>query len=675
MAAAKQTRLSGHTIDHRKNQIAFVAIEVGAREVIEFAAVIVDKFGFYELESFSTLIKAAHGVSAESIAVNGISEKMLHDAPAFEAVAHTIHTLLDGRVVAGYGVSHDLPVLKKAFEALRHAPPTESGLLDTAPLLKDHFGGRVQETKLDSLGHYFGLGGKRNRAAEDCRLAIATLKGAALGLFLERSVPHVFHAPTYASATVVAARSKAPPAPSPSHAAAAAELKKDEKSDTPPPAAEAVATEQPPRPDSPKRKKAKGVEQSPMSSPAPAPVPVQAVIEQPKPNKAGAAAAAAQFAAAPFTFVPAAQPVQAAPQPAVVQKVKPSPIQRPSPHVGSAVPPLQPQQQSAIFSQLSQPVAGPGAAAAAAATAAAAPSKSPRTAPWAAAQVAPQGKPANLLLSPTAATPIATSAPSPAANGKAAVPAMGTSAAVAAVSKMKWSQITEAAEKTPKAAPAGATTPGGTSLAAAAATPTAATPTPKAAGTPSAAAAAAKKPAPSPAAANGDDGWQQPKSKPKKSPSNAAANGAASPAAAAGDDVDVDAAAGWTPAESRKQKRANAAAAREPVPMKDAAGKARDKAWAKASKAPGSSRPPLDETCVAALEDAIAKKKKVWVMYFNPAHGNRALQIAPVGWEKRPALLKAFVEGETEVAYFTTRKIVEIRDENTFEAPLSPDSL
>ena len=41
-------------------------------------------------------------------------------------------------------------------------------------------------------------------------------------------------------------------------------------------------------------------------------------------------------------------------------------------------------------------------------------------------------------------------------------------------------------------------------------------------------------------------------------------------------------------------------------------------------------------------------------------------------WEKRPALVKAMVEGETEPAYFTTRKIVEIRDQNTFDAPPTP---
>jgi hypothetical protein len=43
-------------------------------------------------------------------------------------------------------------------------------------------------------------------------------------------------------------------------------------------------------------------------------------------------------------------------------------------------------------------------------------------------------------------------------------------------------------------------------------------------------------------------------------------------------------------------------------------------------------------------------------------------------WENRPVLLKALVEGETEPAFFSTRKIVEIRSENTFDVPPQPAS-
>ena len=128
-----------------------IAMTVPPRDIIEIAAVVLDKHGLFELESYSTFIKSDK-LSADSMAVNGITQKMLEHAPSFADVALDIAGLLEGRIVAGYAVGSDLPHIKKCFEAVKVAPPTESAVLDIAPLLKEQFGGRVPETKLDTLG-------------------------------------------------------------------------------------------------------------------------------------------------------------------------------------------------------------------------------------------------------------------------------------------------------------------------------------------------------------------------------------------------------------------------------------------------------------------------------------------------------------------------------------------
>jgi DNA polymerase III epsilon subunit-like protein len=108
--------------------------------------------GFYEVESYSTLVKSDK-VTPESESINGISTKMLESAPTFEQIEHTLYNLLNDRIWAGYNIASEAHYIKKCFQRLKHMEPAPAGTLDTAPILKEHFGGRAGgETKLDSLG-------------------------------------------------------------------------------------------------------------------------------------------------------------------------------------------------------------------------------------------------------------------------------------------------------------------------------------------------------------------------------------------------------------------------------------------------------------------------------------------------------------------------------------------
>ena len=94
-------------------------------DIIEFGAVILDKDGLYEKESYSTLIWSDK-VDDRSITCNGITQEMLKDAPKFAEVADAIYNVLNGRIWAGHCINRfDIPHINKAFKkvdkpALRH---------------------------------------------------------------------------------------------------------------------------------------------------------------------------------------------------------------------------------------------------------------------------------------------------------------------------------------------------------------------------------------------------------------------------------------------------------------------------------------------------------------------------------------------------------------------------
>lgn len=170
--------------------LVFYDIEttIDPNEIIEFGAIVLDIDGFYEIESYSTLIYSDK-VDEKSIAFNGITQEMLEDAPTFEEVSDKIFHILNNRIWAGHNIiEFDNKFIFGSFGKIGKQAPRYLDIIDTLPLLRKTFGRRTpdQRMKMASLGNYFALGQERHRALEDVKMTIEVLKNCSLTLFLEQ---------------------------------------------------------------------------------------------------------------------------------------------------------------------------------------------------------------------------------------------------------------------------------------------------------------------------------------------------------------------------------------------------------------------------------------------------------------------------------------------------------
>jgi len=154
-------------------------------DIIEFGGIVLDETGLFEVESFSTLIRSDR-IDDKSIACNGITPKMIADAPSFTDVADRIFSIMARKIWVGHNIkSFDNTHIRKAFSRIGRKPPEPILCIDTLSLLRKTFGKRAGDMKMASLGNYFGLGQERHRAIEDCRMTIEVLKNCSTVLFLE----------------------------------------------------------------------------------------------------------------------------------------------------------------------------------------------------------------------------------------------------------------------------------------------------------------------------------------------------------------------------------------------------------------------------------------------------------------------------------------------------------
>ncbi len=168
-------------------EVVFYDVEttIPPTDILEFGAIVLDKTGLYEKESYSTLIHSER-ISQESIDYNGITPEMVKDAPEFKDVADNIYNILHGRIWAGHNIiQFDNLCIKESFERIGRSAPEPVDLIDTLPLLRNTFGYRAGTMKLSTLGNFFGLGQERHRAIEDARMNLDVLKNCAMIMFLE----------------------------------------------------------------------------------------------------------------------------------------------------------------------------------------------------------------------------------------------------------------------------------------------------------------------------------------------------------------------------------------------------------------------------------------------------------------------------------------------------------
>ena len=73
---------------------------------------------------FQSLVRPGVKVSAGALRVHGLQDSALVGAPSFEALADSIARIVEGAVIVGHNVAHDLEFLHRAFElAGRSLPP------------------------------------------------------------------------------------------------------------------------------------------------------------------------------------------------------------------------------------------------------------------------------------------------------------------------------------------------------------------------------------------------------------------------------------------------------------------------------------------------------------------------------------------------------------------------
>ena len=158
--------------------------------LLEFGALVVDGNSLVEYPqlSFETLVRPddLKTITKRSIDCNHITAAMVAQAPAFQSVAQQIFDILDGKIWLGHNiVQFDIPQLTKQFDLAGLPVPQPIGVIDTLPLLREHFGKRAGDMKMASLGRFFGLGEEEHRALADARMTMEVVKHAGALLFLE----------------------------------------------------------------------------------------------------------------------------------------------------------------------------------------------------------------------------------------------------------------------------------------------------------------------------------------------------------------------------------------------------------------------------------------------------------------------------------------------------------
>ncbi len=82
------------------------------------------------VESFSTLINPGRSISRAASAINGITDEMVAEAPAFANISKDIRRLLDGTILVAHNAQFDLNFLSSQFRTIGQ-PLGENIVLDT----------------------------------------------------------------------------------------------------------------------------------------------------------------------------------------------------------------------------------------------------------------------------------------------------------------------------------------------------------------------------------------------------------------------------------------------------------------------------------------------------------------------------------------------------------------
>ena len=121
------------------------------------------------LEEFSTLINPGIPMSPAVIAIHGITNEMVREAPSFAEILPRLLGLLDGCVLVAHNADFDLSFLRAEFEACGiHFPPCP--VVDTLKLARKS--GRFARNRLGLIAQELGINCQGwHRAMADTKMA------------------------------------------------------------------------------------------------------------------------------------------------------------------------------------------------------------------------------------------------------------------------------------------------------------------------------------------------------------------------------------------------------------------------------------------------------------------------------------------------------------------------
>ena len=135
---------------------------------------------------FSSLIKTSVPMSDEVIAIHGITNQMLEDAPTWQQVYDQIKGLLDGKTVAIYNSEYDTRIIKQT-SAIYGFPLIEFDAPCVMEIYAQYYGewsdrrGNYKWQKLSLAASEFESAhtNDAHRAVSDCRMTVDVLFGIA----------------------------------------------------------------------------------------------------------------------------------------------------------------------------------------------------------------------------------------------------------------------------------------------------------------------------------------------------------------------------------------------------------------------------------------------------------------------------------------------------------------
>ncbi|MDQ3767079.1 MAG: DEDD exonuclease domain-containing protein [Actinomycetota bacterium] len=129
------------------------------------------------LGSFATLVHPDEPVPAFVRLLTGISNELVADAPAIEAVLPSFLEFLRDAVVVAHNARFDVGFLNAALVRLSY-PPLANPVVDTAALARKVLAGEVRDHKLDTLARHFRCAHHPNhRAFPDVLATVDVLHG------------------------------------------------------------------------------------------------------------------------------------------------------------------------------------------------------------------------------------------------------------------------------------------------------------------------------------------------------------------------------------------------------------------------------------------------------------------------------------------------------------------